>query len=252
MRNEILKLRNDPTANAVMAGAFTQSNADMLKEQLGRAPSEPELYIAHFLGAPGAARLIGLAASNPNAKAADFFPGAAQANSPIFYDRPTGRARSLAQVRDVLTARYDVARARPSRFFGNSGCRRRCACRRDGSDDRNSRKDRKCHRAGYGRHDQRIRLGDSGRATGTIRSFNGLFQDPDRTGPVAAVVSELWGVPNGSRQGGASMFDLFKDFGPEILTRRFARKCTSPPLISWQPSQRFMVNGLLSGRPSIG
>src|SRR4029077_8144721 len=32
------------------------------------------------------------------------------ANSSIFYDRATGQARSLAQVRDVLTARYDVAR----------------------------------------------------------------------------------------------------------------------------------------------
>ena len=27
MRSQILKLRNDPTANAVMAGAFTQANA---------------------------------------------------------------------------------------------------------------------------------------------------------------------------------------------------------------------------------
>ena len=30
MRSEILKLRNDPTANAVMAGAFTQANAALL------------------------------------------------------------------------------------------------------------------------------------------------------------------------------------------------------------------------------
>src|SRR5271154_6829532 len=34
MRSEILKLRNDPTANAVMAGAFTQSNATILKDQI--------------------------------------------------------------------------------------------------------------------------------------------------------------------------------------------------------------------------
>ena len=72
MRSEILKLRNDPTANAVMAGAFTKANAAMLTDKLGRAPSEGELYIAHFLGAGGAARLISLAASNPNAKADEF------------------------------------------------------------------------------------------------------------------------------------------------------------------------------------
>ena len=86
-----------------------KANAAALSDRLGRAPSEGELYIAHFLGAGGAARLINLAASNPNAKAAEFFPEAAQANSPIFYDRATGTARSVAQVRNILTARYEVA-----------------------------------------------------------------------------------------------------------------------------------------------
>jgi Transglycosylase SLT domain len=213
MRNEILKLRNDPTANAVMAGAFTQSNADILKEQLGRAPSEPELYIAHFLGAPGAARLISLAASNPNAKAADYFPGAAQANSPIFYDRSTGKARSLAQVRNVLTARYDVARVRPG--------------------DSSTPADADAAAPAVAAAPVTPVAMPVKTATATVpdtagmtdafasaipiaqqhdgRVFHGLFQDPERTGPVAAVVSELWGVPKGSQQGGASMFDLFRD-----------------------------------------
>jgi Transglycosylase SLT domain len=111
MRNEILKLRNDPTANAVMAGAFTKANAAILTNKLGRPPSEGELYIAHFLGAGGAARLITLAANSPGATAADFFGHAAHANGSIFYDRATGTARSLAQVRNVLTARYNVARS---------------------------------------------------------------------------------------------------------------------------------------------
>src|SRR5580692_9268470 len=109
MRSEILKLRNDPTANATMAGAFTRANADILSKKLGRAPSEGELYIAHFLGAGGAARLISLASSDPNAKATQYFPNAATANSSIFFDRSTGTARTMAQVRNVLTARYDVA-----------------------------------------------------------------------------------------------------------------------------------------------
>jgi len=111
MRSEILKLRNDPTANAVMAGAFTRANAAILTARLGRPPSEGELYMAHFLGAGGAARLITLAASSPGASAAYFFGHAAHANASIFYDRATGAARSLAQVRNVLTARYDVARS---------------------------------------------------------------------------------------------------------------------------------------------
>jgi len=92
-----------------------QGQRSVLSQRLGRQPSEGELYIAHFLGAGGAARSITLASAHPNAKAADFFASAAQANSPISYDRATGAARSVAQVRNVLTARYDVARCSQDR-----------------------------------------------------------------------------------------------------------------------------------------
>jgi len=113
MRREILALRDDPVANAAMAGAFTQQNAALLKERIGRSASEGELYIAHFLGAGGAAQLINLAQQNPGATAASAFPNAAKANPSIFYDRQ-GHARSAAEVYHVLVARYDVARAAPA------------------------------------------------------------------------------------------------------------------------------------------
>ena len=58
MRREIMALRKDPTANAVMAGAFANSNAKVLTDRLGRKPTDGELYMAHFLGASGAARFI--------------------------------------------------------------------------------------------------------------------------------------------------------------------------------------------------
>ena len=57
MRSDILKLRNDPAANAAMAGAFTKENATLLSQKLGRVPSEGELYIAHFLGEIGRAHV---------------------------------------------------------------------------------------------------------------------------------------------------------------------------------------------------
>ena len=48
--------------------------------------------------------------------------------------------------------------------------------------------------------------------------FHGLFHDPGRTGPVAAVVSQLWGVPKTpagadgtAAPSAAMMLDLFKD-----------------------------------------
>ena len=107
MRREIMALRKDPTANSLMAGAFANSNAKVLTDRLGRKPSDGELYMAHFLGASGAARFIKAAEARPDAKAANYFPRAAQANSSIFYDKQGG-ARSLKQVYAGLVARHDV------------------------------------------------------------------------------------------------------------------------------------------------
>lgn len=112
-RAEIMNLRRDPAANATMAGAFTQSNAAVLKEKLGRKPTDGELYIAHFMGASGAARLIGEASSNPKATAAELFPGAARANRSIFFDR-SGKPRNFAEVAGVLSGKFDMAQAAPA------------------------------------------------------------------------------------------------------------------------------------------
>ncbi len=83
-RSAIMKLRSDPSASALLAGAFTRSNAAQLANALGRAPNDGELYIAHFLGPDGASKLIGAAASTPQTSAAAMFPQAAVANPSIF------------------------------------------------------------------------------------------------------------------------------------------------------------------------
>jgi hypothetical protein len=251
MRAAIMKLRNDPTTNAVMAGAFTKANADILADKLGRAPSEGELYIAHFLGAGGAARLISLAASNPSAKAADYFPHAAGANSSIFYDRSTGAPRTLAQVRDVLTARYDVARLRP----GDEG---RTAQVATAPQSAASAPDTAgiAHAfaaaapvpplpipvappaaptasvtapsapvgADAAAPEVPPAAAPAAQASPPARSvadgqiFHGLFQDTDRAAPVAAIVSQLWTTPLGTPVGAGApghrsgnALDLFKD-----------------------------------------
>jgi hypothetical protein len=110
MRQKIMALRQDPAANAAMAGAFTRTNATQLAAKLGRSATEGELYMAHFLGANGASRLISLAAENPKASAASAFPKAAQANRSIFYDE-AGKARSASDVYAALAGRYATARA---------------------------------------------------------------------------------------------------------------------------------------------
>ena len=109
-RAAIMKLRNDPAVSSMMAGAFARNNAAQLTATLGRKPSEAELYVAHFLGADGAGKLISAAANNPRANAAAMFPQAAAANRAIFYDA-AGHPRTSADVYNRLTGRFDVARA---------------------------------------------------------------------------------------------------------------------------------------------
>jgi hypothetical protein len=113
MREEILRLRQDPAANAVMAGVLTKSNAAVLSQKLGRAPTDGELYIAHFLGAKGAAKLIGQSEQQPGTKATTIFPGAARANRSVFFDKD-GRPRNVAEVSAELSNRFQVARAKQS------------------------------------------------------------------------------------------------------------------------------------------
>ena len=264
MRSEILKLRNDPTANAIMAGAFTQANAAVLSTRLGRSPSEGELYIAHFLGAGGAARLISSAAANPTASAASYFPIAAHANASIFYDRSTGAPRTLAEVRNILTARYDVAaRSRPSMPASTVAQADIAASPRFATSSRlavnpvrAAASDTLAASDSPATHYVRTipiypapsaAVADAGAPTSTAAPvpataaavpdtagmtsafadavparvaqdneiFHGLFQDPGRTGPVAAVVSQLWGLPNpagaSASPSATMMHDLFKD-----------------------------------------
>jgi len=244
MRSEILKLRTDPTANAVMAGAFTQSNAAVLSARLGRSPSEPELYIAHFLGVGGAARLISSAAAHPNASAASYFPIAAHANTSIFYDRSTGQPRTLAQVRNILTARYDVAArsspAMPAATVAQAAPRAgptasavtptmpfthsvRTIPIIPGSAAAAAAAAPAAATVAAAVPDtagmtSAFAAATSARIDEENEIFHGLFSDPGRNSPVAAVVSQLWNVPNTpasvagpSASPTGMLIDLFKD-----------------------------------------
>ncbi|OAF20160.1 hypothetical protein [Bradyrhizobium neotropicale] len=108
MKRSIMKLRDDPQVASDMAAALTQSNSFKLTGLLGRRPSDSELYMAHFMGVGGAAKLIANAEDNPQAVGARLFPNAAASNRSIFYEKD-GRARSVSEVYSVLTSRYASA-----------------------------------------------------------------------------------------------------------------------------------------------
>ena len=107
-RSAVLKLRDDPAASSSMAAVLTQSNSFKLTGKIGRRPTDAELYMAHFMGVGGAAKLINNAEDNPQASGAGLFPNAAAANRSIFYDR-SGRARSVSEVYSELASRYASA-----------------------------------------------------------------------------------------------------------------------------------------------
>ena len=98
VRHQILDLRRQPEASSAMAAELASDNGRYLASRLGR-PAEPvDLYLAHFLGAGGAARFLRAHDSNPDAAAAAMLPAAARSNRAVFYNHD-GSARSFAEIR---------------------------------------------------------------------------------------------------------------------------------------------------------
>jgi hypothetical protein len=104
-RQDILDLRRDPKVASVMAGELTLKNNEALSAVLGRKPSQGELYIAHVMGARGAAEMINGMANAPQEPASALFPEAAGANRTIFFDK-AGKPRPTAEVYAMLTASH--------------------------------------------------------------------------------------------------------------------------------------------------
>ncbi|OYW44829.1 MAG: transglycosylase [Sphingomonadales bacterium 32-68-7] len=109
LRGEIMALRYDPDAASLMAAELARDNRATLTGTLGREPDHAELYLAHFLGADGAARFLTSLQQTPDASAAALFPQAAAANRGVFYG--AGGARSLTEVMDHFRTRMDQAGA---------------------------------------------------------------------------------------------------------------------------------------------
>lgn len=99
-RQSILALRKDPAVSSLMAAEFAAENRDALAQRLNKSPADltaTDLYMAHFLGAGGAAQFLQAADRSPYATAAEILPQAAKANRAIFYD-DMGRAKSVGEV----------------------------------------------------------------------------------------------------------------------------------------------------------
>ncbi|MCJ2184936.1 lytic transglycosylase domain-containing protein [Novosphingobium sp. 1949] len=108
LRNQILGLRYNADASALMAAELARDNRDELTGVLGREPDASELYLAHFLGASGARDFLAALSANPTQSAAALLPRAASANRSVFYSA-TGAPRSVGQVMDFVRTRVSSA-----------------------------------------------------------------------------------------------------------------------------------------------
>lgn len=104
MRAQVMGLRFDADASALMAAELANDNRVALSAHLGREPDAAELYLAHFLGIGGASRFLSALASDPGQNAADLLPQAAAANRRIFYDA-SGSARSVGGMMDLMRSK---------------------------------------------------------------------------------------------------------------------------------------------------
>jgi len=95
-RKTVMSLRLDAHASALMAGEMAAEHAAFLRQRIGREATPGELYMAHFLGQEGSARLIGATRTTPDANAAAMFPDAARTNPSIF--RRAGKAVTVAEL----------------------------------------------------------------------------------------------------------------------------------------------------------
>lgn len=107
LRAQIMALRFDPQASALMAAELASDNRAALSERLGREPDAAELYMAHFLGAEGAGRFLSALAVDPTQSAAALLPDAAAANRAIFHD--DAGPRSLGAVMALMRGKVDAA-----------------------------------------------------------------------------------------------------------------------------------------------
>lgn len=108
MRAQVMELRYNADASALMAAELANDNRAALSVQLGRDPDATELYLAHFLGIGGAGQFLSALAADSGQSAAAILPQAASANRSIFYDA-SGAARSVGCVMELMRGKVSAA-----------------------------------------------------------------------------------------------------------------------------------------------
>jgi hypothetical protein len=100
--DRILELRRDPYLSAALAAKNLLAAKERIEARLDTAMDERDLYLPHFLGANGAAKLLSEAEEKPDAKASKLFPKAARFNGTMF--KAKGKQLTIGQFHQRMRA----------------------------------------------------------------------------------------------------------------------------------------------------
>lgn len=103
-RAQVLDARGDLELSARLTAKLCDENRAGLARKLGRAPSESEVRLAHFLGLGGATKLIQAAAETPDVSVKMLLPRAFAHNRATLSDG--GKPMTAAQAVALLEGRY--------------------------------------------------------------------------------------------------------------------------------------------------
>ena len=95
-----LEDRKDPTKSLEIAKLYTEENKSSLQKVLKREPTDTELYTAHFLGTTGAKKFLMASPFDKVSKVVN--KDQVSRNKSIFFDKTTGRERTVSEVFGVL------------------------------------------------------------------------------------------------------------------------------------------------------
>src|SRR5688572_12508790 len=103
-RSRVLEARKDMDLSAKLTAKLCDENRAGLTRKLGRAPSESEVRLAHFLGLGGASRLIQAAADTPSVSVKELLPKAYAHNRGLLSEG--GKPLTASQAVAHLDSRY--------------------------------------------------------------------------------------------------------------------------------------------------
>ena len=98
-KNYTLEDRKNPEKSKEVAAFFTNQNKEVLKKQLGKEPTDTQLYAAHFLGTTGAKKFLTAPPFMDATKVVD--KDQVEANRNIFYTKDK-KPRTVGEVYSVL------------------------------------------------------------------------------------------------------------------------------------------------------